>query len=78
MTVLEACLEVLKSADRPLNAREILGEIESRKLYAFKAKDRGKVVSGAIRNNLRKGAPPLIIESEKGKYQVNQQSAASR
>ena len=68
MTVLEACVEVLKSADRPMNTREIFDAINERNLYAFKAKDPLKVIGGAIRNNLRKGQPPLIKECEKGRF----------
>jgi HB1, ASXL, restriction endonuclease HTH domain len=67
MTVLQACLKVLSSAEQPLSVRELLHEIEKQNLYAFKAQDRAKVISSAIRNNLKNDAP-IIKEVEKGKY----------
>lgn len=68
MTILEACVEVLKTADRPMNTRELLDAINERKLYAFKAKDPMKVISSAIRNNLKTGQPPRISEVDKGRF----------
>ena len=70
MTVLDACLKVLKDSGRPLNVKQILYEIETRNLYVFKAKDSVKVISGAIRNNLKKGKPPIVKETAKGRFGV--------
>jgi hypothetical protein len=68
MTVLEACVEVLKTTNRPMKAREIHREIEERGLYTFRAKDPVKVIGSAIRNNLKTGRPPLVKEVEKGTF----------
>jgi len=68
MTILDACVEVLKTAESPMTARMILDEILRRDLYRFGAKDRQKVLSGTLRQNLRKGTPPVIREVERGKY----------
>ncbi len=70
MTILDACVEVLKTTDRAMTAKQILEEIQDRQLFAFKAKDLLKVVSGSIRNNLRNGAPPRLREVDKGMYRL--------
>ncbi len=68
MTVLEASLKVLADSGQPMNVKQILYEIEARNLYAFKAKDPAKVVSSAIRNNLRNAYPPALRQVENGHY----------
>lgn len=68
MTVLDACVEVLKANVRPMNAKEILTEIEARQLYVFKAKDPLKVVGSAIRSNIKNARPPLVTEVAKGTF----------
>lgn len=70
MTILEATVEVLKTAGRPLTAREVLDEIQSRGLYEFGAKDPLKVLSGTIRQDVRKGNPPRVVEAERGRYRL--------
>ena len=70
MTVLDACVEVLKITKSPLGSQEILAEIQARQLYSFKAKDPLKVIGGAIRNNLKNGRPPLVKEVAKGKFSL--------
>lgn len=68
MTVLDACVDVLKANSRPMNVKEVLTEIEARQLYVFKAKDPLKVVGSAIRNNLKNGRPPVVTEVAKGTF----------
>jgi restriction system protein len=51
MTVIEAALEVLRSANRPLTASEIFAEIQTRKLYAFAAKDPLNVLRAQLRRH---------------------------
>ena len=70
MKIIDACLEVMKTAAGAMTAREILEEIQRRDLYTFGAKEPLKVLSGTIRENIRKGAPPQIREIERGKYVV--------
>jgi len=52
-TILDAVAEVLADAPEPLGAKEIYDEIQSRGLYAFKAKDPVNVVAAAIRAHVR-------------------------
>ena len=68
MTVLDACIDVLKANARPMSAKEILSEIEERQIYLFNAKDPLKVVGSAIRSNLKNGRPPLVAEVAKGTF----------
>lgn len=68
MTVLEACVEVLKTTSSPMSSQEILAKILARQLYVFKARDPLKVIGGAIRDNLKKGRPPLVKEVTRGRF----------
>ena len=51
MTIAGAATVVLQEVNRPMHTREIYAQIDSRKLFAFKAKNPVSVVSGALRNS---------------------------
>ena len=52
MTILDACVAILRESKEPLSAENILDGICQRKLFEFKAKDRVGMVRSAIRRLL--------------------------
>ena len=71
MTIVEVSLDVLRTSDRAMSAREILEEIRRRNLYSFGAKEPLKVLSSTIRQEVTKGNPPRIRETTKGLYELS-------
>ena len=56
MTVLDACIQVLRAAGKPLTVDEIHSEITKQGLYEFKAKDSRSIVRSALKRHVGKGA----------------------
>lgn len=53
MTILDACVTVLREAGKPLPAEEIFQRVQDRSLYKFGAKDPLSIVRATIRKHLR-------------------------
>ncbi len=70
MTILEAALQVLDKAGEPMSVKEIYQEIVRGGLYEFGAKHPRSVLSGTLRNHVKKSANPRVIEVSEGIYGV--------
>lgn len=68
MTILDACVEVMKKANRPMKAEEIFEAIRNDGLYEFRAKDPLSIVRGTLRKHLRASGPHRVKEFERGVY----------
>ncbi len=69
MTILEACVTVLRDCSAPLSAEEIFEGISRRGLYEFGAKRPIEMVRGTIRKHLRLPANQrLVVEIGKGQF----------
>jgi hypothetical protein len=51
MTIIEAAVQVLKRAGRPLSAQEIYTDICKEKLFQFSAKDPVSILKAQLRKN---------------------------
>lgn len=51
MTIIEAVLTVMRSADRPLTSSEVLADITTKRLYEFGAKDPLSLVRAQMRRH---------------------------
>ena len=71
MTILDACVQVLNEANRPMKSEEILAGINSAGLYEFKAKDPLSIVRGPLRKHLRATGPHRVKELERGVYGIS-------
>ena len=49
MTIVEAAKRILSEAAKPMSARELVAEIENRRLFRFGAKDPVSVLGSALR-----------------------------
>jgi len=70
MTVLDACVQVLKAAGKPLTVDEIHEEITKQELYEFKAKDSRSIVRSALKRHVRRGSNLQVILRDKNSYEV--------
>lgn len=70
MTILESAIQILKSSGQPMSAAEIYDEILKADLYKFGAKSPRSVLSGTLRNHLKKSSSPRIVEVSSGTYKV--------
>ena len=68
MTVLDAVLKELESANQPMTADEIFDAIVARGSYSFKAKDPRSIVRSAIRRHIRGTTTPRLSEIRKGHF----------
>lgn len=62
MTVIEAVLQVMRAAGRPMSPREVLSEIQRSNLYAFRAREPASIVQAAMRRHSI-DCPPAIASS---------------
>lgn len=66
MRIAEAAEIVLKDASKPMHARDIAAEIETKKLFEFKTRDAVSVVSKALRQSEKfKKSGPGVFELSK-------------
>lgn len=70
MTILEAAVEVLKQRGEPMPVKDIYDEIIGRSLYSFGAKSPRSVLSGTLRNHIKKSGNPKVIEVSSGIYKA--------
>jgi HB1, ASXL, restriction endonuclease HTH domain len=71
MTIVDACIQVLKDARGPLTADQILAEIQKRGIYTFKAKDPSGMVRDALRRRMRASEPSGLVSPTKGTYALH-------
>lgn len=62
MTILDACVTILKDSQAPLPAEKIFEQIQARELYPFGAKDPLSIVRAAMRKHLKTAGPHRIKE----------------
>lgn len=70
MTILDACVDVLKAEGSPLGAEQIYERIVARNLYSFGAKDPLSILRGTIRKHLKSSGAHRIRESAPKKYEA--------
>lgn len=72
MTILDAALEVLWKSGQPMSVRDIHDEIirPSPSLYQFGARSPRSVLSGTLRNQVKKSRDPRLEEVSKGVYRA--------
>lgn len=70
MTIMKACVEVLKRSQRPLTADEIFAEIQHRKLFDFKAKDPRSIVRSTLRKHLKGPGPHRVRQVDSNRYEI--------
>ena len=76
MTILEAAIEVLKSANRPLTAQEIFDLICEKRLFTFNAKDPLAILKAQLRRNSigfsgkSANSKPTLKYSHDNKYMI--------
>lgn len=71
MTILDACLHVLKESTEPLSSGEIHRRICDKQLFDFKARDPAGMVRATLRKHLRKGGTLRVVMVQGGKFQAN-------
>lgn len=76
MTIIDAALTVLKTANKPLSRDEIYDEICKANLFEFKAQDPKSILNAQLRKNTvgfmgKSGAPkPTLKQLADKKYQA--------
>lgn len=70
MTILDACVDVLKAEGSALSADEIYERIISRNLYSFGAKDPVAILRGTIRKHLKSPAAHRLRETSPKRYEA--------
>jgi restriction system protein len=76
MTIIEAALEVLKSAKRPMTAEDVYNGICEKSLYSFGAKDPLSIVRAELRRHSAdfagktKSASPRVLEDSAKRYSL--------
>ena len=68
MTILDACVTVLKEAQTPLSAEEIYSRIGEKELYSFGAKDPLSILRATIRKHLKSPGAQRLSESAPKRY----------
>ena len=71
MTILDACVTVLKGHDEAMHAKAILDEINSKDLFTFKAKDPLGMLKSTLRKHLRKDGPHRVEQVKSGTFKAN-------
>ena len=71
MTILEAAVQVLKQRGDAMSVKEIYDAIVAGELYKFGAKSPQSVLSGTLRNHLKKSPSPAIAEVSKGVFRAS-------
>lgn len=71
MTILDAACEALKRSGRPMSVKEIYEEIVGANLYRFGAKSPRSVLSGTLRNHVKKSPNPRVVEVSSGVYEAS-------
>lgn len=70
MTILDAATQVLKESGRSMSVKDIYDAIVLADLYRFTAKSPRSVLSGTLRNELKKSANPRVVELSNGVYRA--------
>ncbi len=72
MTILEAAVQVLRERKQPMSVADIYGSIVEQGLYTFGAKSPRSVLSGTLRNHVKKTPSPQVQETSPGTYSLSQ------
>ncbi len=75
MTILEAAVQVLRDRNQPMKVAEIYESILEKGLYTFGAKSPRSVLSGTLRNHIKKSPSPELIETSPGIYGLRETPA---
>jgi hypothetical protein len=78
MTILEASIRVLRAHKQPMSVADIYEAIVSQRLYAFGAKSPRSVLSGTLRNHVKKSPSPQVVETSPGVYSLSQPPSVPR
>ena len=70
MTILEAAVEVLKESGQSMPIRKIFDAITRKNLYQFGAKSPRSVLSGTLRNEVKRSQAPKVVEVSGGVYRA--------
>jgi restriction system protein len=70
MTILDACVIVLKESGRPMPAEEILRAVQDRGLFSFGAKDPLSIIRATIRKHLKTSGSHRLKESSPRHYEA--------
>lgn len=70
MTIFEAAVSVLRDKREPMAVSAIYEEIVRRELYKFRARSPKSVLSGTLRNHIKKSPKPEIVEVSSGVYRA--------
>jgi hypothetical protein len=70
MTILDACIDVLSAAGKPMTVDEIYDEIVRRNLHQFGAKEPVGIVRATLRRHLRSDRHHRVVELTKGVFRV--------
>lgn len=76
MTILEAAIQVLRDRNQPMQVAEIYESIIKQGLYTFGAKSPRSVLSGTLRNHIKKSTNPQLVETSPGTYTLPHPPAA--
>ena len=72
MTILEAAIQVLRDRKQPTSVTDIYEAIVGQGLYTFGAKSPRSVLSGTLRNHIKKSPNPQIVETSPGIYTMSE------
>ena len=75
MTILEAAIQILRDRKQPMPVAEIYESIVEQGLYTFGAKSPRSVLSGTLRNHIKKSPSPQVIETSPGTYTLPESPA---
>jgi DNA phosphorothioation-associated putative methyltransferase len=75
MTILEAAIQILRDSKQPMPDAEIYESIVEQGLYTFGAKSPRSVLSGTLRNHIKKSPSPQVIEASPGSYTLPESPA---
>lgn len=70
VTILEAAIRVLRDHDQPMSVADIYDAILRDGLYQFNAKSPRSVLSGTLKNHVKKSSNPLVVEASSGTYRL--------
>ena len=70
MTILDACIHVLKKSPRAMTADEIYDQIQLLGLYEFKAENPRSIVRGTLRKHLRAPHPHRIRQVDSQRFEA--------
>jgi hypothetical protein len=76
MTILDAAISVLRAKNQPMSVADIYDSIIGQDLYKFGAKSPRSVLSGTLRNHIKKAPSPQIVETGSGTYSLSQPPSA--